>query len=201
MDKKIDDLILENLEKELDKMVEKQMLDLFEKYPFMKLNEEDIKNSIKEELKKEFLFIKENPNFDEIEPDKKTLDEVISRIPLFYNETVLMYQFISDYIDKNNIQYDYYQPLKEFNKTIISMKDSKEFELETLFLGNDIFSEVILHATNSPEELDIFKDLINNLDKNIKYSELLETTKFILEVVKNYPSILKMKIHNYLNFN
>ena len=49
MDKKIDDLILENLEKELDKMVEKQMLDLFEKYPFMKLNEEDIKNSIKEE--------------------------------------------------------------------------------------------------------------------------------------------------------
>lgn len=201
MDKKINNLILENLENKLDKIVEEQMLDLFEKFPSMKLKEEDVKNSIKKELKKQFLFIKENPNFDEIEPSKKTLDEVISKIPLFYNETVLMYKFICDYINKNNIQYDYYTSLKEFNKTISSMKNNKELELENLFLGNDIFSEVILQASNTPEELNIFKDLINNLEKNMKYSELVETTRLILDVVKNYPSILKMKIHNYLNFN
>lgn len=47
MDKKINNLILENLENKLDKIVEEQMLDLFEKFPSMKLKEEDVKNSIK----------------------------------------------------------------------------------------------------------------------------------------------------------
>ena len=37
MDKKINDLILENLKNKLDKIVEEQMLDLFEKFPYMKL--------------------------------------------------------------------------------------------------------------------------------------------------------------------
>lgn len=51
------------------------------------------------------------------------------------------------------------------------------------------------------EETDVFQDLIWSLNKCMKDNQLIDATSFILKVVNEYPSILKMKIHDYLNFN
>ena len=58
----------------------------------------------------------------------------------------------------------------------------------------------VLMMTNK-EETDVFQDLIWSLNKCMKDNQLIDATSFILKVVNEYPSILKMKIHDYLNFN
>ena len=199
MDKKKE--IIDKFEDEFNKMLEEQILNLLEKYPSLKLQEFELREKMKEELKKQFLLIKENPDFDKIEPDEKTLNEIISKIPLIYNETVLMYKFIYDYIEEKNIQYDYYQELKDFYKTINDMKYNEELILGNLFLGSNKINEVMLNATNSKDETDIFQDLIRALDEYAKDNQLTDTTNFILKIVKEYPSILNMKIYKYLKTN
>ncbi|PHI06569.1 hypothetical protein [Fusobacterium polymorphum] len=192
---------IDKFEDEFNKMLEKQILNLLEKYPSLKLQEIEFRDKMKEELKKQFLLIKENPDFDKMEPDEKTLNEIISKIPLIYNETVLMYKFIYDYIKEKNIRYDYYKTLKDFYKTINEMKHNKELTLGDLFIGSNKINEVMLNATNSKDEADVFQDLIHTLDEYVKDNQLTNATNFILKISNEYPSILKMKIYKYLKTN
>lgn len=193
--------LIDEFEDIFNKMLEEQVLNLLEMYPSLKLQENELREKMKEELKKQFLLIKENQDFDNLEPDEKTLNEIISKIPLIYNETVLMYKFIYDYIEEKNIKYDYYQELKDFYKTINDMKYDKELTLINLFEGSNKINEVMLNATNSKDETDIFQDLIHALDEYAKDSQLTDATNFILKIVNEYPSILKMKIYKYLKTN
>ena len=195
------DKLIDEFEDVFNKMLEEQMLNLLEKYPSLKLQENELREKMKEELKKQFLLMKENSDFDNLEPDEKILNEVISKIPLIYNETVLMYKFIYDYIEEKNIKYNYYQELKDFYKTINDMKYNKELTLGSLFEGSNRINEVMLNATNSKEETNIFQDLIHALDEYIKDNQLTVATNFILKIVNEYPSILKMKIYKYLKTN
>lgn len=195
------DKLIDEFEDIFNKMLEEQILNLLEKYPSLKLQENELREKMKEELKKQFLLIKENQDFDNLEPDEKTLNEIISKIPLIYNETVLMYKFIYDYIEEKNIKYYYYQELKDFYKTINDMKYDKELTLINLFEGSNKINEVMLNATNSKDETDIFQDLIHVLDEYAKDSQLTDATNFILKIVNEYPSILKMKIYKYLKTN
>ena len=195
------DKLIDEFEDIFNKMLEEQVLNLLERYPSLKLQEYELREKMKEELKKQFLLIKENQDFDNLEPDEKTLNEIISKIPLIYNETVLMYKFIYDYIEEKNIKYDYYQELKDFYKTINDMKYDKELTLINLFEGSNKINEVMLNATNSKDETDIFQDLIHALDEYAKNSQLTDATNFILKIVNEYPSILKMKIYKYLKTN
>ena len=195
------DKLIDEFEDDFNKMIEEQILNLLEKYPSLKLQEFELREKMKEELKKQFLLMKENPNFDSLEPDEKTLNEIISKIPLIYNETVLMYKFIHDYIEEKNIQYDYYQELKEFYKTINGMKYNEELTLGNLFIGSNKINEVMLNASNSKDETNIFQELIWALDKYTQDNQLTYTTNFILKISNEYPSILKMKIHKYLKAN
>lgn len=195
------DKLINEFEDIFNKMLEEQVLNLLERYPSLKLQEYELREKMKEELKKQFLLMKENSNFDNLEPDEKILNEIISKIPLIYNETVLMYKFIYDYIEEKNIKYDYYQELKDFYKTINDMKYDKELTLINLFEGSNKINEVMLNATNSKDETDIFQDLIHALDEYAKDSQLTDATNFILKIVNEYPSILKMKIYKYLKTN
>ena len=193
--------IIDKFEDEFNKILEEQILNLLEKYPSLKLQEFELREKMKEELKKQFLLIKENPDFDKIEPDEKTLNEIISKVPLIYNETVLIYKFIYDYIEEKNIQYDYYQELKDFYKTINDMKYDESLTLGSLFEGSNKINEVMLKATNSKDETNVFQDLIHALDEYVKDNQLTDATNFILKISNEYPSILKMKIHKYLKAN
>ena len=195
------DKLIDEFEDIFSKMLEEQVLNLLERYPSLKLQENELREKMKEELKKQFLLIKENQDFDNLEPDEKTLNEIISKIPLIYNETVLIYKFIYDYIEEKNIKYDYYQELKDFYKTINDMKYDKELTLINLFEGSNKINEVMLNATNSKDETDIFQDLIHALDEYAKDNQLTDATNFILKIVNEYPSILKMKIYKYLKTN
>lgn len=195
------DKLIDEFEDIFNKMLEEQILNLLEKYPSLKLQENELREKMKEELKKQFLLIKENQDFDKIEPDEKTLNEIISKIPLIYNETVLMYKFIYDYIEEKNIKYDYYQELKDFYKTINDMKYDESLTLGSLFEGSNKINEVMLNATNSKDETNIFQDLIRALDEYAKDNQLTDATNFILKIVNEYPSILKMKIYKYLKTN
>ena len=193
--------IIDKFEDEFNKMLEEQILNLLEKYPSLKLQEFELREKMKEELKKQFLLIKENPDFDKIEPDEKTLNEIIYKVPLIYNETVLIYKFIYDYIEEKNIKYDYYQELKDFYKTINDMKYDESLTLGSLFEGSNKINEVMLNATNSKDETNVFQDLIHALDEYVKDNQLVDATNFILKISNKYPSILKMKIHKYLKAN
>ena len=195
------DKLIDEFEDEFNKMLEEQVLNLLEKHPSLKLQENELREKIKEELKKQFMLMKEKPDFDKIKPDEKTLNEIISKIPLIYNETVLMYKFIYDYIEEKNIQYDYYQELKDFYKTINDMKYNKELTLINLFEGSNKINEVMLKATNSKEETDTFQNLIISLDEYTKDNQLIDAVNFVLKIVNEYPSILKMKIYKYLKIN
>jgi hypothetical protein len=201
MNKNEGKLIDEKIENEFNKILEEQILNLLEKYPSLKLQEFEIREKMKEELKKQFLLMKENPNFDSLEPDEKTLNEIISKVPLIYNETILIYKFIYDYIEEKNIQYNYYQELKEFYKTINDMKYNEELILENLFIGSNKINEVMLNASNSKDETNIFQKLIWALDKYTQDNQLTDATNFILKISNDYPSILKMKIYKYLKTN
>ena len=201
MNKNEGKLIDEKIENEFNKILEEQILNLLEKYPILKLQEFELREKMKEELKKQFLLIKENPDFDKIEPDEKTLNEIISKIPLIYNETVLIYKFIYDYIEEKNIQYNYYQELKEFYKTINDMKYNEELTLGNLFVGSNKINEIMLNATNSKDETNIFQELIWALDKYTQDNQLTDATNFIFKIADDYPSILKMKIHKFLKTN
>ena len=79
------DKLIDEFEDIFNKMLEEQVLNLLEKYPSLKLQEYELREKMKEELKKQFLLIKENQDFDNLEPDEKTLNEIISKIPLIYN--------------------------------------------------------------------------------------------------------------------
>lgn len=195
------DKLIDEFKDVFNKMLEEQVLNLLEKYPSLKLQENELREKMKEELKKQFLLMKENSNFDNLEPDKKILNEVISKIPLIYNETVLMYKFIYDYIEDKNIKYNYYQELKDFYKTINDMKYNKELTLINLFEGSNKINEVMLKATNSKEETDTFQNLIISLDEYTKDNQLIDAVNFVLKIVNEYPSILKMKIYKYLKIN
>lgn len=201
MDKNEEKLIDETIENEFNKMLEEQISNLLEKYPSLKLQEIEFRDKMKEELKKQFLLIKENPDFDKIEPDEKTLNEVISKIPLIYNETVLMYKFIYDYIKEKNIQYDYYESLKDFYEAINDIENNKELTLNYLFSGSNLINQAILSATNNKEESDIIQDLVWALDKYMKDNELTNSINFISKIVEEYPSILEIEIYKYLNTN
>lgn len=201
MNKNEGKLIDEKIENEFNKILEEQILNLLEKYPSLKLQEFELREKMKEELKKQFLLIKENPDFDKIEPDEKTLNEIISKIPLIYNETVLIYKFIYDYIEEKNIQYNYYKELKEFYKTINDMKYNEELTLGNLFVGSNKINEIMLNATNSKDETNIFQELIWALDKYTQDNQLTDATNFIFKIADDYPSILKMKIHKFLKTN
>lgn len=193
--------IIDKFEDEFSKMLEEQISNLLEIYPSLKLQENELREKMKEELKKQFLLIKENPDFYKIKPDEKTLKEITSKIPLIYNETVLMYKFIYDYIEEKNIQYDYYQELKDFYKTINDMKYNKELMLINLFKGSNKINEVMLKATNSKDETNTFQNLISSLDEYTKDNQLIDAVNFVLKMVNEYPSILKMKIYKYLKTN
>lgn len=195
------DKLIDEFKDVFNKMLEEQVLNLLEKYPSLKLQENELREKMKEELKKQFLLMKENSNFDNLEPDEKILNEVISKIHLIYNETVLMYKFIYDYIEDKNIKYNYYQELKDFYKTINDMKYNKELTLINLFEGNNKINEVMLKATNSKEETDTFQNLIMSLDEYTKDNQLIDAVNFVLKIVNEYPSILKMKIYKYLKIN
>ena len=195
------DKLIDEFEDEFNKMLEEQIQTLLKKYPSLKLQEIELRDGIKKELKKQFLLIKENPDLDKIEPDEKILNEIISKIPLIYNETVLIYKFIYDYIEEKNIQYDYYKELKDFYKTINDIKYNKELTLINLFEGSNKINEVMLNATNSKDETNVFQDLICTLDEYAKDNQLTDATNFILKIVNEYPSILKIKIHKYLKTN
>lgn len=193
--------IIDKFEDEFNKILEEQILNLLEKYPSLKLQEFELREKMKEELKKQFLLIKEKTDFDKIEPDEKTLNEIISKVPLIYNETVLIYKFIYDYIEEKNIQYDYYQELKDFYKTINDIKYDESLTLVSLFEGSNKINEVMLNATNSKDETDTFQNLIHALDEYSKDNQLIDAVNFILKISNEYPSILKMKIHKYLKTN
>lgn len=195
------DKLIDEFEDVFNEILEEQVSNLLEKYPSLKLQEYELREKMKEELKKQFLLMKENSNFDNLEPDEKILNEVISKIPLIYNETVLMYKFIYDYIEDKNIKYNYYQELKDFYKTINDMKYNKELTLINLFEGSNKINEVMLKATNSKEETDIFQNLIISLDEYTKDNQLIDAVNFVLKIVNEYPSILKMKIYKYLKIN
>lgn len=195
------DKLIDEFEDEFNKILEEEMLNLLEKYPSLKLQENELREKMKEELKKQFLSMKENSNFDNLEPDEKTLNEITSKIPLIYNETVLMYKFIYDYIEEKNIKYSYYQELKEFYKTINDMKYNKELTLINLFEGSNKINEVMLKATNSKDETNTFQNLISSLDEYTKDNQLIDAVNFVLKIVNEYPSILKMKIYKYLKTN
>ena len=162
------DKLIDEFEDAFNEILEEQVSNLLEKYPSLKLQEYELREKMKEELKRQFLLMKENSNFDNLEPDEKILNEVISKIPLIYNETVLMYKFIYDYIEDKNIKYNYYQELKDFYKTINDMKYNKELTLINLFEGSNKINEVMLKATNSKEETDTFQNLIMSLDEYTK---------------------------------
>ena len=66
MNKNEGKLIDEKIENEFNKILEEQILNLLEKYPSLKLQEFELREKMKEELKKQFLLMKENPNFDSI---------------------------------------------------------------------------------------------------------------------------------------
>ena len=193
--------IIDKFEDEFSKMLEEQISNLLERYPSLKLQENELREKMKEELKKQFLLIKENPDFDKIKPDEKTLNEITSKIPLIYNETVLMYKFIYDYIEEKNIKYNYYQELKDFYKTINNMKYNEELMLINLFEGSNKINEVMLKATNSKNETNTFQNLISSLDEYTKDNQLIDAVNFVLKIVNEYPSILKMKIYKYLKTN
>lgn len=195
------DKLIDEFEDVFNEILEEQVSNLLEKYPSLKLQEYELREKMKEELKRQFLLMKENSNFDNLEPDEKILNEVISKIPLIYNETVLMYKFIYDYIEDKNIKYNYYQELKDFYKTINDMKYNKELTLINLFEGSNKINEVMLKATNSKEETDIFQNLIISLDEYTKDNQLIDAVNFVLKIVNEYPSILKMKIYKYLKIN
>jgi hypothetical protein len=195
------DKLIDEFEDVFNKILEEEILNLLEKYPSLKLQENELREKMKEELKKQFLSMKENSNFDNLEPDEKTLNEVISKIPLIYNETVLMYKFIYDYIEEKNIKYSYYQELKDFYKTINDMKYNKELMLINLFEGSNKINEVMLKATNSKDETNTFQNLISSLDEYTKDNQLIDAVNFVLKIVNEYPSILKMKIYKYLKTN
>lgn len=195
------DKLIDEFEDEFNKILEEEMLNLLEKYPSLKLQENELREKMKEELKKQFLLMKENSNFDNLEPDEKILNELTSKIPLIYNETVLMYKFIYDYIEEKNIKYSYYQELKEFYKTINDMKYNKELTLINLFEGSNKINKVILKATNSKDETNTFQNLISSLDEYTKDNQLIDAVNFVLKIVNEYPSILKMKIYKYLKTN
>lgn len=195
------DKLIDEFEDVFNKILEEEILNLLEKYPSLKLQENELREKMKEELKKQFLSMKENSNFDNLEPDEKTLNEVISKIPLIYNETVLMYKFIYDYIEEKNIKYSYYQELKEFYKTINDMKYNKELTLINLFEGSNKINKVMLKATNSKDETNTFQNLISSLDEYTKDNQLIDAVNFVLKIVNEYPSILKMKIYKYLKTN
>ena len=72
---------MKKIENEFNKILEEQILNLLEKYPSLKLQENELREKMKEELKKQFLLIKENSDFDKIKPDEKTLNEIIFKIP------------------------------------------------------------------------------------------------------------------------
>lgn len=195
------DKLIYEFEDEFNKILEEEMLNLLEKYPSLKLQENEFREKMKEELKKQFLLMKENSNFDNLEPDEKILNELTSKIPLIYNETVLMYKFIYDYIEEKNIKYSYYQELKEFYKTINDMKYNKELTLINLFEGSNKINKVMLKATNSKDETNTFQNLISSLDEYTKDNQLIDAVNFVLKIVNEYPSILKMKIYKYLKTN
>lgn len=195
------DKLIDEFEDEFNKILEEEMLNLLEKYPSLKLQENELREKMKEELKKQFLLMKENSNFDNLEPDEKILNELTSKIPLIYNETVLMYKFIYDYIEEKNIKYSYYQELKKFYKTINDMKYNKELTLINLFEGSNKINKVILKATNSKDETNTFQNLISSLDEYTKDNQLIDAVNFVLKIVNEYPSILKMKIYKYLKTN
>ena len=195
------DKLIDEFEDEFNKILEEEMLNLLEKYTSLKLQENELREKMKEELKKQFLLMKENSNFDNLEPDEKILNELTSKIPLIYNETVLMYKFIYDYIEEKNIKYSYYQELKEFYKTINDMKYNKELMLINLFEGSNKINEVMLKATNSKDETNTFQNLISSLDEYTKDNQLVDAVNFVLKIVNEYPSILKMKIYKYLKTN
>lgn len=195
------DKLIDEFEDVFNKILEEEILNLLEKYPSLKLQENELREKMKEELKKQFLSMKENSNFDNLEPDEKTLNEVISKIPLIYNETVLMYKFIYDYIEEKNIKYSYYQELKDFYKTINDMKYNKELMLINLFEGSNKINEVMLKVTNSKDETNTFQNLISSLDEYTKDNQLIDAVNFVLKIVNEYPSILKMKIYKYLKTN
>lgn len=195
------DKLIDEFEDVFNKILEEEILNLLEKYPSLKLQENELREKMKEELKKQFLSMKENSNFDNLEPNEKTLNEVISKIPLIYNETVLMYKFIYDYIEEKNIKYSYYQELKDFYKTINDMKYNKELMLINLFEGSNKINEVMLKVTSSKDEIDTFQNLISSLDEYTKDNQLIDAVNFVLKIVNEYPSILKMKIYKYLKTN
>lgn len=195
------DKLIDKFKDVFNKMLEEQVSNLLEKYPSLKLQEYELREKMKEELKKQFLLMKENSNFDNLEPDEKILNKVISKIPLIYNETVLMYKFIYDYIEDKNIKYNYYQELKDFYKTINDMKYNKELTLINLFEGSNKINEVMLKVANSKEETDTFQNLIMSLDEYTKDNQLIDAVNFVLKIVNEYPSILKMKIYKYLKIN
>ena len=177
------DKLIDEFEDVFNEILEEQVSNLLEKYPSLKLQEYELREKMKEELKRQFLLMKENSNFDNLEPDEKILNEVISKIPLIYNETVLMYKFIYDYIEDKNMKYN------------------KELTLINLFEGSNKINEVMLKATNSKEETDIFQNLIISLDEYTKDNQLIDAVNFVLKIVNEYPSILKMKIYKYLKIN
>ena len=195
------DKLIDEFEDVFNKILEEEILNLLEKYPSLKLQENELRKKMKEELKKQFLSMKENSNFDNLEPDEKTLNEITSKIPLIYNETVLMYKFIYDYIEEKNIKYSYYQELKDFYKTINDMKYNKELMLINLFEGSNKINEVMLKVTNSKDETNTFQNLISSLDEYTKDNQLIDAVNFVLKIVNEYPSILKMKIYKYLKTN
>lgn len=195
------DKLIDEFEDVFNKILEEEILNLLEKYPSLKLQENELREKMKEELKKQFLLMKENSNFDNLEPDEKILNELTSKIPLIYNETVLMYKFIYDYIEEKNIKYSYYQELKEFYKTINDMKYNKELTLINLFEGSNKINKVMLKATNSKDETNTFQNLISSLDEYTKDNQLIDAVNFVLKIVNEYPSILKMKIYKYLKTN
>ena len=195
------DKLIDEFEDVFNKILEEEILNLLERYPSLKLQENELREKMKEELKKQFLSMKENSNFENLEPDEKTLNEITSKIPLIYNETVLMYKFVYDYIEEKNIKYDYYQELKDFYKTINDMKYNKELMLINLFEGSNKINEVMLKATNSKNETNIFQNLISSLDEYTKDNQLVDAVNFVLKIVNEYPSILKMKIYKYLKTN
>lgn len=195
------DKLIDEFEDVFNKILEEEILNLLERYPSLKLQENELREKMKEELKKQFLSMKDNSNFDNLEPDEKTLNEITSKIPLIYNETVLMYKFVYDYIEEKNIKYDYYQELKDFYKTINDMKYNKELMLINLFEGSNKINEVMLKATNSKNETNTFQNLISSLDEYTKNNQLIDAVNFVLKIVNEYPSILKMKIYKYLKTN
>ena len=81
------------------------------------------------------------------------------------------------------------------------MKYNEELTLGSLFVGSNKINEVMLNATNSKDETNIFQELILALDKYAQDNQLTNATNLILKIASDYPSILKMKIHKFLKTN